>query len=172
MNTEDRELGWDDAITEDSNAFVVAPAGDYDFEVVDLERTRHTPKSGGKLPPCNKAIVKIRVRTADGTAVDIKHNLFLHSRCESMIGEFLVSIGQKQRDQNVRPDWNRVCGTRGRCKVGVHKWRSDRGEEMQKNEIKRFYDPPTAAAPFQSPPPQSPPPSPVPPSSPVDDTPF
>ena len=53
------ELGWNDVIENDSPEFVILPDGDYNFEVVDFERGRHNGSE--KLPPCNKAIVHIRI---------------------------------------------------------------------------------------------------------------
>ena len=38
-----------------------------------------------KLPPCNKAILSIRIENEEGQATTIKHNLFLHSKCEGML---------------------------------------------------------------------------------------
>ena len=39
-------------------------------------------------------------------------------------------------------NWSKVVGSKGRCKVGVREWVSDRdGEKKQSNEIKRFYEP-------------------------------
>ena len=38
-------------------------------------------------------------------------------------------------------NWNAVIGSRGRCKVGVRHWKNQNGEDMQSNEIKRFYEP-------------------------------
>ena len=61
---EERELGWDDVIENDSPEFVILPDGDYDFEVVDFERGRHNGSE--KLPPCNKAIVHIRIEGKEG----------------------------------------------------------------------------------------------------------
>ena len=76
---DDREFGWDDEIEKDSPDYITLPEGDYDFEVVDFERARH--EGSEKLPPCNKAIVHIKVEGKDaggheGVAI-IRHQLFL-----------------------------------------------------------------------------------------------
>lgn len=77
----EREFNWDDTIEKDSTDFVLLQEGDYDFEVESYERARH----GGseKLPPCNKAVLKLRIESEAGTAY-LTHNLFLHSKTEGM----------------------------------------------------------------------------------------
>lgn len=135
---EERELGWDDVIENDSPEFVILPEGDYDFEVIDFERGRHNGSE--KLPPCNKAIVHIRIEGKEGVTT-IKHNLFLHTITEGMLCAFFTGIGQRQKGEQLRMNWNAVVGSKGRCKVGTRKWTNDEGKEMIFNEIKKFYEP-------------------------------
>lgn len=149
-----REFGWDEVIEHDSEEFELLPEGDYDFEVLSFERGRHNGSE--KLPPCNKAILKIRV-TGNGKTSTITHNLMLHSKTEGLICAFFVGIGQRKRGEQLRMDWNKVPGSKGRCKVGIRTFKSNKtGEEMKSNEIKRFYDPaetrstPAPAAPAAS----------------------
>lgn len=65
MNNYEREFGWDDEISQDSE-FVLLPEGDYVFIVKGFERARHTPQAGGKLPACNKAIVEVIIQANEG----------------------------------------------------------------------------------------------------------
>ena len=132
------ELGWESDIENDSPDFVTLPEGDYDFEVVEFERGRHAGSE--KLPPCNKAIVHIKVVGTEGMTI-IKNNLFLHSITEGMLCAFFTAIGQRQKGEKVKMNWNAVVGATGRCKVGIQKWKGDDGEERMSNEIKRFYKP-------------------------------
>jgi len=138
VNSEDRELGWDDVIENDSPEFVILPDGDYDFEVIDFERGRHNGSE--KLPPCNKAIVHIRIEGKEGVST-IKHQLFLHTITEGMLCAFFAGIGQRQKGEKMKMNWNAVVGSKGRCKVGTRKWTNDEGKEMVFNEIKKFYEP-------------------------------
>ncbi|GAB6170587.1 hypothetical protein JCM15765_00650 [Paradesulfitobacterium aromaticivorans] len=135
---EGRELNWDDQIENDSPEFVTLPEGDYNFEVIDFERARHA--GSDKLPPCNKAIVHIKVQGPEGVTV-IKHNLFLHSITEGMLCSFFTAIGQRKKGEKVSMNWGQVIGSGGRAKIGVRKWKNDQGEEKVFNEIKRFYEP-------------------------------
>ena len=136
MSEFERELGWDDEIEKDGSDFVLLPEGDYDFVVESFERGRHNGSE--KLPACNKAMLKLRIDTPDGTAL-INHNLFLHTKTEGMISAFFTSIGQKKKGEKIKMNWNAVIGAKGRCKVGIHEWTGTDGEKRQSNEIKRFY---------------------------------
>lgn len=140
----EREFGWDDIIENDSADFIVLPEGDYDFEITGFERQRH--QGSEKLPPCNKAAVSVAIKAPQGT-VTIRHNLFLHSKCEGLLCAFFVAIGQRKHGEKLQMNWNRVIGATGRCKVGVRNFTKKDGETGYSNEIKRFYEPEEAAAP-------------------------
>ena len=72
-NIIDRELGWDDEIEHDGEGFTLLPEGDYQFRVLSFERARHP--GSAKLPPCNKAELKIQLESSQGKSV-ITHNRF------------------------------------------------------------------------------------------------
>lgn len=139
----ERELGWDDQIENDSPDFVILPKGDYDFEVIEFERGRHNGSE--KLPPCNKAIVHIRIEGEEGVAI-IRHQLFLHTKTEGLLCDFFIGIGQRKKGERITMDWNQVVGSKGRCNVDIRKWKNDEGREMIFNEVKKFYEPKTTAA--------------------------
>ena len=144
MSNDEKVLGWDDTISNDSQGdFEVADPGEYSFEIVDLTRARHQAKADGKLPDCPKAVVTVRIYPPDLDKVDIKHNLFLHSRCEGILCSFFRSIGQRKHGEVLRPDWARVVGSKGRCKVGVREYVGTDGAKHKSNEVKAFLDPPS-----------------------------
>lgn len=128
---QEKELQWDDTIEKESSEFILLPEGDYEFMVESFERTRHNGSE--KLPPCNKAILRLRIDTQQGT-VYINHNLFLHTITEGMLSAFFSSIGQKKKGEPLRMNWSRVPGSTGRAKVGIRTYNG-----QQYNEIKRFY---------------------------------
>lgn len=132
-NEYEREYGWDDTIENDGPEIVTLPEGDYDFEVIDFERARHA--GSAKLPPCNKAVVHIRVTAPEGVSL-IRHQLFLHSKTEGLLCEFFTGIGQRRKGERLAMNWNAVKGARGRCKLGIRTY-----EGREYNEIKRFYEP-------------------------------
>lgn len=137
-NNVDREFDWNDEIEHDSPDFVILPEGDYDFEVIDFERARHAGSE--KLPPCNKAIVHIKIEGEEGITI-IKHNLFLHSITEGMLCAFFTGIGQRKKGEKVSMNWNAIIGAKGRAKIDIRKWTNDDGKELTFNEIKKFYEP-------------------------------
>ena len=136
--TIEREFGWDDAIEKDGADFEILPEGDYDFEVTGFERARHP--GSDKLPPCNKAILKIKLIGADDKSTTINHNLFLHSKTEGMLCAFFTAIGQRKKGEKINMNWNAVIGSRGKCKVKIRNWKSKDGNDMQSNEIAKFYE--------------------------------
>ncbi len=144
-NNDGYELGWDSEIEKDSE-FSLVPEDDYDFEVISYERGRHN--GSDKLPPCNKAVVNIKVNGSGGSTI-IKHNLFLHTITEGMLCAFFAAIGQRKHGEKLKMNWNSVPGSTGRCRVYVDKWANDDGKEFESNKVKKFYDPedkPKAAA--------------------------
>lgn len=138
INNIDREYDWDDEIVKDSD-FVLIPEGDYNFTVVAFERARH--EGSEKLPPCNKAIITLRIALPDGSTQELKHNLFLHSKCEGLLSAFFTAIGQKRKGEPLRMNWGAVIGSTGRCKISVRTWKGKNGEDMQSNDVKKFYAP-------------------------------
>jgi hypothetical protein len=142
-NNNDGALDWDDKISNDGDDFPVLPDGEYPFTVTAFERARH----GGseKLPPCNKAVLTIKIDGGDKGTTTVKNNLFLHRKTEGLISDFFRSIGAKSRGQAVIMDWGSVVGASGRCQVGHRVYN---GEKY--NEIKRFKDPAKGQAPAKA----------------------
>lgn len=136
------ELDWGAEIEKES-AFVLAPAGDYDFTIVGFSRERHP--GADWLPACNKAVLSVRIVTTAGEECIIKHNLFLHSKREWQLCEFFTAIGQRQSGQRVAMNWNAVNGATGRCKVKIRKYAKN-GNEYETNDIDKFYAPENKAS--------------------------
>jgi len=132
-----RELGWDDEIQNDGPEFILLEAGKYQFEVVGFERSRHS--GSAKLPPCYKAVLSLNIFSEQGT-IALKHNLFLHQKTEGLLSAFFTSIGQKEKGQPVKMNWDTVIGAKGWCELSVRNWKADDGRDMQSNEIKKFLD--------------------------------
>lgn len=135
-NNIDRALDWDDTIEKESSDFVLLPEGDYNYVVESFQRGRHN--GSDKLPPCPKAILKIRIESEKGTAL-ITHNLFLHTKTEGMLSAFFESIGQKKKGEKISMNWNLVTGATGLASIGVHEYKNKDGEDRKSNQIKKFY---------------------------------
>lgn len=138
MGTVEKEMDWNDVIEKESEGYVLLPEGDYNFVVESFDRARHPGSE--KLPPCNKAVLHLKIDSAEGTAF-ITHNLFLHTKTEGLLSAFFTSIGQKKKGEPLRMDWNKVIGACGRVKIGIHSYENKNGEERKTNDVKQFYPP-------------------------------
>ena len=143
------ELAWDGVIEKDAPDFILLREGDYDFEITSFERQRHPGSQSGKLPPCPKAVITLRVEGVDKDGnpgvTSITHNLFLHSSCEGLLSAFFTGIGRKRKGERLVMDWSNLIGTRGYAHIGVREWTGRDGEPKFSNEVKRFYPPEEAA---------------------------
>lgn len=140
-NQVERELSWDDTIEKESN-FTLLEEGEYPFVVKSFERARHPGSQ--KLPPCNKAILTLQFPDD----VEIKHNLFLHSKTEGLLSNFFICIGHKKPGEKSRMNWQKVPGSRGMAKVGIRKWTDDNGRERESNEVVSFIEPDPSQQPY------------------------
>lgn len=129
-NTQERELGWEDDITQDGQEYIDIPDGDYDFVIEKVERSRYN--GGDKVPACNLAIITIGF-LLNGQRVSMTERLMLYSKFEWKLSQFFASIGLKQKDQPLKMSWN-ITGYKGRCKVGHKQY-----DGKTYNEIKKFY---------------------------------
>ena len=144
----DRALGWDeepipaDEFNEGGGDYVTLEPGEYDFEVLKFDRAKHTPKQGGsgKLPPCNKAIVTLMIQTDLGTAF-VKHNLFLHTKCNGMNADFFRCLGLRKHGDPLVFPWDRLSGCTGHVKIKNRQY-----DGKTYNEVDRFIDPPEQTA--------------------------
>ena len=126
------ELAWDDTI-EKENEFILLPEGEYAFRVASFERSRYP--GSDKIGPCNQAKIVLEVESPEGLA-SIRHNLFLHSKCEGLLCAFFRGIGQKKHGEKLKMDWNKVMGSIGRAKIGIRIY-----DGKKFNEVKQFIYP-------------------------------
>lgn len=138
----DGGLDWGDEIQQESE-FILLPPGQYPFEVVNFERARHPGSE--KLPPCNKAVVSLKVFGPDNQTVTIPYNLFLHRKTEGMLSAFFIGLGMKEHGKPVRMDWNAIIGKTGWLKLDHRTFNNN-----TYHDIKQIIDPekaPKAQAP-------------------------
>ena len=129
---QNRALGWDDEITQESS-FTLLPEGEYNFKVTNFERAWYD--GSDKIPPCNKAIITIKIEGQAGTA-EIKENFFLTTKTEGLLSAFFGSIGQKKKGEPLRMNWNKVIGSTGRVKIGFREYNGN-----NYNQVKRWLSP-------------------------------
>ena len=130
-------MDWDDTIEKDGEEFITLPEGDYVFEVVDFARG-HYPGSQ-KIPPCNKAVLTLRVKTDDGVA-GIRTDIIMHRTLEWKVSSFFRSIGKKQKGEKLVMKWNSVVGCRGRAHIRPRTFTAKDGTEHTVNDVVRFLD--------------------------------
>ena len=130
---QNKALNWDDEIVKDSGEFTLLPEGDYTFKVVNFERAWYD--GSDKIPPCNKAIITIKIEAPEGTA-ELKENLFLTTKTEGLLSAFFASIGQKKKGEPLRMNWNKVIGSTGKVKVGTRTY-----NDSTYNQVKRWLSP-------------------------------
>lgn len=131
---EERELNWDDTLSADPTDYITLPEGDYAFTVESVERARHNGSE--KVPPCSKAILKLRIDTQDGS-VYINHQLLMHTRTEKFLSAFFLSVGLKKKGIDTPMNWNAVPGSTGRAHITLDPDRND--PEKKYNHVKYFY---------------------------------
>ena len=99
-----KEMDWDDEV--EVNEYILLPEGDYDFVVESFERGRY--EGSNKMPPCNRALLKIRIDAQEGTTV-MNESLFLYDKMAWKIAEFFLSIGfEKGENGKIKPNWQMV----------------------------------------------------------------
>lgn len=130
MENIEKSLDWNETIEKEAE-YILLPAGEYEFKVESFERGRHPGSE--KLPPCNKATLKITVFGKEGKNTIVNHNLFLHTKTEGMLSAFFSAIGLKKKGESIQMNWNLVPGSYGKCKLGIKEYNNN-----QYNEIKTF----------------------------------
>lgn len=136
MNHEvERELNWDDEIEKSGPEFVLLPEGEYNFRVEKFERGRH--QGSANLPPCNMAILTLKIDGGEKGEATVIHRLFLHSKTEGFLSNFFEAIGQKKEGQRIKMNWNAVFGAEGRCKLEINRYTKDE-KEYENNQVKTF----------------------------------
>ena len=129
---QNKALNWDDEIQQEST-FTLLPEGDYDFKVINFERAWYD--GSDKIPPCNKAIITIKIEAPEGTA-ELKENLFLTTKTEGLLSAFFASIGQKKKGEPLRMNWNKVIGATGKANIGTRTY-----NDSTYNQVKRWLSP-------------------------------
>lgn len=141
-NTEQKVIDWDDEITNDGDysgeETVVLPEGNYDFEVIKVEKEWY---DGGKnVPACNMAKVFLRIDGGDKGKALCVEQIFLVEKLEWKAAAFLRSVGLKKHGEPIA--WRKLThcdGERGRCHIFVDEYEKN-GETRQSNKVKNFFD--------------------------------
>lgn len=118
MSIEDvngREIGWDDEV-ENVPSFVDIEDGEYDFFVDHFERAK-VSNDNSKYIGQNMAVIYCNIQ-APGDP-QLKTSIIMNTKFQWKLSQFFISIGQMKNEDNakVRPNWNMIGGSRGRCRI-------------------------------------------------------
>lgn len=130
-------LDWEDSINGDGRRRVILPEGEYDFTVVKVDRQIFV--GSDKIPPCNRAILTLRIDMADDTAI-FYTDLLLHKSREWQLCAFFQSIAKKQPGKAYTMNWNEVEGAIGHAKIGVKTYTDKNENERTVNIVERYFD--------------------------------
>ena len=136
-NNQNMFLDWNDAIESDGQEFVILPEGDYNFTVMNFERSRFP--GSAKIPACNKAVLTLTVDVPEGTATT-RVDLILYRTLEWRISSFFRAIGQKKSGERLVMDWNKVIGSVGRAHFKPRPYKDKQGNDREANDVERFFD--------------------------------
>lgn len=111
-NDEIMELDWDDGISAEisTEEFEILPVGEYEFEVLDLEKT--FSKSGKKMAKIMLGI------DYNGYQYKVFDNLVLASNMAWKLATFFEALGLKKKGEELKQmPWNQVAEAKGRCRI-------------------------------------------------------
>ena len=131
-----QEMSWDMSIEDDSEGYRLVTPGEYNGRIVRFERGRFNGSK--KMPPCNKAVITIRLDTPAGP-VEVTTNLLLHVSLEWKLSSFFRAIGRKKHGERLVMNWEGLVGLPIRVHISNRKYTKD-GEDYICNDIDRFVD--------------------------------
>ena len=131
-------MDWDDEIEEDGVSYTLLPEGDYNFTVIEMERSQTSGK--GKLPVCPQAALVLSVSDGDGNYSKVHENIILHKSLEWKMSAFFRAIGNKKHGEKVKPKWNEVIGAVGRAHFGIEEFTKNDGTPGKKNVVRKYFD--------------------------------
>lgn len=137
----DEALSWDAEI-EDGNENTLVEPGTYRFRVRNLVKGRYQPKTGGKLPPCPKAIITLVILDESANPIGrFDESLLLCRSLEWKVSAFFRSIGLKKHGERFVMDWSKVVDAEGRCEIEYRTWAKEDGTMGKANQVKKWLDP-------------------------------
>lgn len=126
---------WDSEIQNDGASFELLPEGDYSFVVVGMERGSYN--GNDKMPACPMATLTLDVKDAAGNAGQVEDRLYLCSSNEWKLCQFFTAIGQRQHGERLKPNWQKVVGSRGTLQLAQTKSRTS---DNKFNNVKKYYE--------------------------------
>lgn len=140
----ERQLGWDEPIENDGQEFTLFPAGTEGAFIVTEFKKALTGPNASVGPNVPQAQLKIKFTGDAGGTTTLTDKITLHTTSEWKLCQFFRAIGQRVSGQKIKPDWSKVNGAVGRCRLKVREYvavKGDkRGQTMQTNDIDKYLD--------------------------------
>jgi hypothetical protein len=133
--------GWTDGITPDEGGFVLLPDGEASFEVLSMQRARRSVGDCGTVNVCDMTLLV--TSDANNQTSKLEASLPLHPKFTWKITQFFTSIGARKHGDTGRfvPDWGKITGTSGRCRITTRTYQKKAGGEGKANQVDAFLDP-------------------------------
>lgn len=138
---DNREIGWDEEISEERQDYEPLPPGVYTFKVYSMERGRFAGSE--KMGPCNMASLDLVVEDAEGKKRHVFDSLYLHKKAEWKLSQFFLCIGQKKTGVPLKPNWNEVPCSQGKVELVINSYTDKNGNPKKNNRVSKYlpYEP-------------------------------
>ncbi len=138
---DNREIGWDEEISEERQDYEPLPPGVYTFKVHSMERARFAGSE--KMGPCNMASLDLVVEDAEGKERHVFDSLYLHKKAEWKLSQFFLCIGQKKTGVPLTPNWNEVPCSQGKVELIINSYTDKNGNPKKNNRVSKYlpYEP-------------------------------
>ncbi|WP_270364373.1 hypothetical protein [Enterococcus malodoratus] len=142
MNNENEFLGWGDSFIAEESSFTLLPAGEYPFTVTGFERKIYDGNSTKIQNGTPYAEIEMEFTGAEGTTKVIDR-LYMVKKWQWKLTQFFTGIGQAPIiGQPFAPNWGTVVGSRGRAKLLINEYTSQKtGKENKNNQIDEYLAP-------------------------------
>lgn len=130
-NGADRYLDWDSGLEfVEKKEYSILPVGEYDFTVVNLEKTYS--KAGSPM-----GVITLDIITDQGQHSTVKDYLVISESTAWMLSQFFYCVGLQKKGETLKKmPWNKVVGAEGRVSI---KHKTFNGKESA--EVKEYLSP-------------------------------
>lgn len=120
-NIDFENFDWDAPIDIDSipdeDEYETLPAGDYNYEVLNYNRSRYTPKAGSKIKaPCDMITFFFHLTDGEHDG-NLRNNFYINQTSYIFLQRFLKGCGALTGKESLSQALENAVGKTGICKV-------------------------------------------------------